>query len=344
MAQKVRKNYAQKSKSASSVLYKNDRTVEVLDKTNSAVKLFKVNDDKKIEFLDNVIAPSATNPNNVVNKSQLDTAITNEQITRQGLFNTLQSGLLAEIQDRQVADEEKLQESKEYTDQKITTLVNFAPEALNTLQELAQAIGSDPNFALNIANTFNLLNQQIALLQSQVNSVTNAIVFQKEIIPLTQQILDNGYIDLTQKAATGSTGVFVDGIRVHENVDYTISTVNDKTRVTLINSPDNTFFSAQENDVIYVQYFLSILQYDIQFNKEMYVLTASDIQNGYVDLTTEAVDESLIVFNGRVAVHENVDYLISSVASKTRVTLLNDINEPFFTEDDILYFQYYSKV
>ena len=38
-----------------------------------------------------------------------------------------------------------------YVDEKIAALVNGSPEALDTLNELAAALGSDPNFATTIA-------------------------------------------------------------------------------------------------------------------------------------------------------------------------------------------------
>lgn len=39
-----------------------------------------------------------------------------------------------------------------YVDEKISALVNGSPETLDTLNELAAALGSDPNFATTIAN------------------------------------------------------------------------------------------------------------------------------------------------------------------------------------------------
>lgn len=44
-----------------------------------------------------------------------------------------------------------LLDSKNYTDVKVADLVNSAPEALNTLDELAKALGDDPNFATTVA-------------------------------------------------------------------------------------------------------------------------------------------------------------------------------------------------
>jgi len=42
--------------------------------------------------------------------------------------------------------------TKAETDQKIADLVNSAPETLDTLNELAQALGDDPNFATTMTN------------------------------------------------------------------------------------------------------------------------------------------------------------------------------------------------
>jgi hypothetical protein len=38
-----------------------------------------------------------------------------------------------------------------YVDEKISDLVNTAPETLDTLNELAAALGNDPNFATTVA-------------------------------------------------------------------------------------------------------------------------------------------------------------------------------------------------
>ena len=45
-----------------------------------------------------------------------------------------------------------LTSAKSYTDQEVAALVSSAPEALDTLRELSDALGGDPNFATTIAN------------------------------------------------------------------------------------------------------------------------------------------------------------------------------------------------
>lgn len=45
--------------------------------------------------------------------------------------------------------------TKLYVDSKINELVNSAPGLLDTLNEIAQALGDDPNFAATITNQLN---------------------------------------------------------------------------------------------------------------------------------------------------------------------------------------------
>lgn len=55
--------------------------------------------------------------------------------------------------------------AKDYTDTKLAELVGSAPETLDTLHELAEALGQDPNFATTITNT----------LAQKTNKFTKAI-------------------------------------------------------------------------------------------------------------------------------------------------------------------------
>ena len=61
--------------------------------------------------------------------------------------------------------------AKSYTDTKIAELIGSAPEALDTLHELAQALGSDPNFATTITN---ILAQKTNKFTQAIGDGTNA--------------------------------------------------------------------------------------------------------------------------------------------------------------------------
>jgi chromosome segregation ATPase len=66
-----------------------------------------------------------------------------------------QASLDKEIADRIAGDAATLASANAYTDMAIENLINGAPEFLDTLKELADALANDPNFAATIAGQFN---------------------------------------------------------------------------------------------------------------------------------------------------------------------------------------------
>lgn len=61
--------------------------------------------------------------------------------------------------------------------------------------------------------------------------------------------------------------------------------------------------------------------------KESITITATDVSNGYADMSVQAKSNSLnIVIPGVGSISEDVDYSVSVVNSKTRITFLNDIS------------------
>ena len=289
-------------------------------------KIFKINSNNKVELLNNVVIPNSTI------RTQVDAAVAEEASIRA----SADAALTAQIDS--LSDNFA---TKEYVDTKVSDVVNNAPAILDTLKELADAIGNDPSFYLNIATTFASLTSQITILQDKLNSLTTSIVSQKETFLVNSSILASNYIDLSQKVAEESLMIFVDRVPMHINEDYTVSTVSDKSRITFINSDDNTFYL--ENDKIYAQYFSADFDYDIEFIKDKYIISAQDMALGYVDLSDEASDESLTAFLGRIALHEGEDYLLSYVNGVTRFTFINNPDNNFFAEGESLYIQYYSK-
>jgi len=298
-----------------------------------ASNIFKVNSNNKVELISNIVVPSGTTSGSVVNKGQLDSALATEALLRQTA--DVELGARIDALDANFA-------TKEYVDEKVADVVDSAPAILDTLKELADAIGNDPSFYLNIATTFASLTSQITLLQNKLDSLTTSIVAQKETFVVNSSILASNYIDLAEMVAEESLMVFIDRVPAHINEDYTLSTVDNKTRITFINSDDATFYL--ENDKIYAQYFSADFDYDIEFVKDKYVLTAQDMAAGYVDLSDEASDESLTAFLGRIALHQGEDYLLSYVNGVTRFTFINNQDNNFFAEGESLYIQYYSKV
>ena len=81
----------------------------------------------------------------------------------EGDIDSLESGLAQEILDRQAGDAATLASAQSYADQKISDLVDGAPQLLDTLNELAAAIGDDANFAVTLTNS-------VAAVQAEVDA------------------------------------------------------------------------------------------------------------------------------------------------------------------------------
>lgn len=82
----------------------------------------------------------------------------------------LQNLINEEIQERVEGD----QDQQRYTDQKIKDLIGTSPETLDTLKEIADALGEDPDFAANVWNKIAELttkhNEDVQELQDAITS------------------------------------------------------------------------------------------------------------------------------------------------------------------------------
>lgn len=66
----------------------------------------------------------------------------------------------------------------------------------------------------------------------------------------------------------------------------------------------------------------------VQFSSEKFILSATDISNGYIELAHIAVANSMNAFVDRLAVFESDDYTLSTVGSVTRVTFVGNLVAP----------------
>jgi len=85
------------------------------------------------------------------------------------------------------------------------------------------------------------------------------------------------------------------------------------------------------------------------FRKQKFTLVAQDITNGYVELSLEAMENSIVASVGRLMIHEGVgeDFTVSVVgpvgAKKTRITFVGNLIEPSeekLEAGDVLYVRY----
>ena len=133
--------------------------------------------------------------------------------------------------DQQVSDaldtgSSNLVEAKAYADQKVADLVNSAPEVLDTLKELSDALGGDANFAASVASTIGDVSSRVSVVESIANG--------KHKVVLSSTDISNGYIDLPHNARVESMMGFVDRLAIHNEEDYEVSVVGGVTRITFI--------------------------------------------------------------------------------------------------------------
>ena len=85
-------------------------------------------------------------------KTELQTAINSEATSRANADNALDARLDVLEGSGAGSVAKALADAKSYADTKVAAVLDSAPETLDTLNELAAALGDDPNFATTIAN------------------------------------------------------------------------------------------------------------------------------------------------------------------------------------------------
>jgi chaperonin cofactor prefoldin len=106
----------------------------------------------------------------------------------------LKSELTQESQDRQAGDAATLASAQSYADQKVADLVNSAPEVLDTLKELSDALGGDANFAATVAGQIGAVDdrvdQEISDRQAADQMLQQAIQAEQSRASQAEQDLD----------------------------------------------------------------------------------------------------------------------------------------------------------
>ena len=91
--------------------------------------------------------------------------------------------------------------TKFYVDTEISNLVNSSPAALDTLSELAAAMGDDPSFAATVTNLIGNNSSNITTLQSDVSAVESSITAIESNVSILQ-----GNITTTESSITALQG------------------------------------------------------------------------------------------------------------------------------------------
>jgi len=101
-----------------------------------------------------------------------DDAVANEESRATAAELALETRITNEVTARGTAVSTALANAESYVDGKIDSLVNGSPALLDTLNELATALGDDPNFATTITNSIAGIRTNGTLTNTRLNSPT----------------------------------------------------------------------------------------------------------------------------------------------------------------------------
>jgi hypothetical protein len=128
-------------------------------------------------------------------------------------------------------------DAKAYTDSKVAEVLNGAPAILDTLKELADAIGGDASFITTVNSSIQEAKETSAANKQEVLSLLSQSLIKKQKIILTSQHVAQGYVELPHtNIVPDSLDGHIDRLGLFEDEDFELSEVDGKTRLTFINS------------------------------------------------------------------------------------------------------------
>ncbi len=214
---------------------KNSRIAKLAEEKNAREK----SDDSLNRRLDGILGTTGGTFETLEGTYNEACKYTNGEVSKANAKNTeLEEKLNLEIQARKDA---------------ISNLINNSPEALDTLYELSQALGNDPNFATTILNTINFKDSQNL---KGISFSNGAIIFSR-----------NG----------GSSSRIICGT----DLELTNGTINHKQLLGSIKTVGGHGFSA-----IYESKFINVPR--VKINQQGHIIEAA---NNYYDLNPKTVWE-----------------------------------------------------
>lgn len=221
------------------------------------VKLNGIEDGANKTIVDSALSSTSTNPiqNKVINskfdeiKASVDSKVPSTRTVNGKKLSsniTLNASDVGALPDTTVIPSIKGLATETYVNNKVSGLINSAPEALDTLNELATALGNDPNFATTIATQIggkvDKINGKGLSTNDYTTAEKNKLASIDESAEVNQNAFSNVIIGTTTIAADNKTDslTFVAG----DNVTLTPDATNDKIT---ISATDTTYGEAGTN-------------------------------------------------------------------------------------------------
>ena len=191
-----------------------------------------------------------------------------------------------------------LASSKGYTDSAINALVNGAPQALDTLKELADQLGRDESAAS-------------ALTLALSNEVTRASAAEAKALVDAKEYTDSATANLAAKSYVDDA-VNAEQIRAQGQENLIANNLN--TEIGRAETAEQALSDRIGS--------MESLVWDHSFKAS---LEQSDITNQYYELNYSIVPGSSMVMFDHTPMYEGVDYSIVEVSGKSRVMFMGDL-------------------
>ena len=171
----------------SKIKLSNDEALRAVNAAgNGAVSFLKVNSSDVPEFLIlPVVSSDPTSSSEVSRKGYVDSKAAQEA-------------------------SDALASANSYTDSAISSLVNGAPALLDTLKELADALGSDENFATTISNQLSALDGRLDVIEGSDSTVGSVLWAKKQAYDYTDAEIAQEVID--RDAAISVAQTYLEGL------------------------------------------------------------------------------------------------------------------------------------
>lgn len=162
--------------------------------------------------------------------------------------DTIMAAIATETTNRIAGDNSTLTSANAYTDTKVSSLVNSAPAVLDTLKELADALGSDPNFATTVSNQIGTVASDLAAETTARQNADTALQNSKEpnITPGTDAQYwrgDKTFQNLTTSVVTEGSNLYYTDSRVasyvtsQKGISNGLATLGANTKLPIAQAP-----------------------------------------------------------------------------------------------------------
>jgi len=284
-----------------------------IQKTTAPVQLPVINHDL-VELLDRPTSTSVSG--SIASEAQARIDADNALDARLDVIEGSGEGSIAKA----------LDDSKAYTDQKVAALVDSAPEVLDTLKELADALGGDENFAATVSSQIGAIASDLDALESSVDSSVASL--QSQIDDLSVQVgedLQQAISDLQAAiSAEESARIAADSSLQSDLSDLDAYAQDIRSDVDDLDAYAQDIRSDVDDHESRIVALEALTDGPV-FHKAKIVIGA---ELAFIDLPHSAIENSIVASVGRLMIHKDEDFTVSIVGGVSRLTFINSLANP----------------